>query len=42
MGNLGSVIDELLAGDPYELPGPALASEISEDRRQRTGSTAPT
>jgi hypothetical protein len=35
MGNLASVIDELLAVDPRELPGPALASELVEGRRQR-------
>jgi hypothetical protein len=34
MGNLASVLDELLAVDPRELPGPALESEITEGRRQ--------
>jgi hypothetical protein len=34
MGNLASVLDELLALDPRDLPGPELASEITEGRRQ--------
>jgi hypothetical protein len=34
MGNLASVLDELLAPDPRDLPAVALLSEISESRRQ--------
>ncbi|HTR71453.1 MAG TPA: DUF222 domain-containing protein [Mycobacteriales bacterium] len=33
MGNLGSVLDEMLALDPFDLPGPALGAEICEQRR---------
>jgi hypothetical protein len=35
MGNLSSVLDELLSVDPRELPGPVLAAELSAGRRQR-------
>jgi hypothetical protein len=34
MGNLSSVLDELLAVDHRELPGVALAEELVESRRQ--------
>jgi hypothetical protein len=34
MGNLASVLDELLALDPRDVPGPELGSEITEGRRQ--------
>lgn len=34
MGNLASVLDELLAPDPRDVPGPELCSEITEGRRQ--------
>src|ERR1700742_4842464 len=34
MGNLGAVLDELLAADPHDVPGPVLADEINNLRRQ--------
>ena len=34
MGNLASVVDELLAVDPRELPAVALGEEIEEISRQ--------
>ena len=34
MGNLASVVDELLAVDPRELPSAALGEEIEELYRQ--------
>jgi hypothetical protein len=40
MGNLGSVLDELLALDPRELPGPALGAEIAEGHRQNNRADA--
>jgi Domain of unknown function (DUF222) len=34
MGNLGSVLDQLLAWDPHDVPGSVLGAEIGEERRQ--------
>lgn len=34
MGNLASVLDELLAADPHDLPGSELGAEITEGRQQ--------